>query len=77
MSFLGERPSIADPTEGANVDEVVNGLVREKLRRKCAVVVGYCDLFALGEAGFLRFDSSNRRLRSSLFSSLLKIRNTP
>jgi len=25
--FLGKRPSIADPTERANFDEVVNGLV--------------------------------------------------
>jgi hypothetical protein len=46
-AFLAERPSIANPTERANIDEVVNGLVREKLRRKCAVVVGYCDLFGI------------------------------
>ena len=44
--FLAERLSIADPTERANIDEVVDGLVRKKLRRKYSVVVGYCDLFA-------------------------------
>jgi hypothetical protein len=35
--FLAERPSIANPYGRANVDEEVNGVVREKLRRKRAI----------------------------------------
>jgi hypothetical protein len=39
MLFLGERPSIANPTERAMMNEGVEVIVVKKLRRKCAVWV--------------------------------------
>jgi hypothetical protein len=44
--FLVERPSIANPTERAMMNEGVEVIIVRKLRRKCAVGVSYCDLFA-------------------------------
>ena len=45
--FLAERPSIANPSERAMVNEDVEVIVVWKLRRKGADGVSYCDLFGI------------------------------